>query len=107
METVSLYGFKARVARTFAERAKGLIGTKDLAADEGMLIEKCNAIHTFFMSFPIDAVFLDASDRVVKVVRGIKPWRPLAWGGWRAKKVLELKSPSAFRQTETSPRDRR
>lgn len=95
------------VARTFAERAKGLIGTKDLAADEGMLIEKCNAIHTFFMSFPIDAVFLDASDRVVKVVRGIKPWRPLAWGGWRAKKVLELKSPSAFRQTETSPRDMR
>lgn len=107
METVSLYGFKAMVARTFAERAKGLIGTKDLAADEGMLIEKCNAIHTFFMSFPIDAVFLDASDRVVKVVRGIKPWRPLAWGGWRAKKVLELKSPSAFRQTETSPRDMR
>jgi len=107
METVSLYGFKARVARTFAERAKGLIGTKDLAADEGMLIEKCNAIHTFFMSFPIDAVFLDASDRVVKVVRGIKPWRPLVWGGWRAKKVLELKSPSAFRQTETSPRDMR
>ena len=107
METVSLYGFKARVARTFAERAKGLIGTKDLAADEGMLIEKCNAIHTFFMSFPIDAVFLDASDRVVKVVRGIKPWRPLVWGGWRAKKVLELKSPSAFRQTETSSRDRR
>ena len=107
METVSLYGFKARVARTFAERAKGLIVTKDLAADEGMLIEKCNAIHTFFMSFPIDAVFLDASDRVVKVVRGIKPWRPLVWGGWRAKKVLELKSPSAFRQTETSSRDRR
>ena len=107
METVSLYGFKARVARTFAERAKGLIGTRDLAADEGMLIEKCNAIHTFFMSFPIDAVFLDASDRVVKVVRGIKPWRPLVWGGWRAKKVLELKSPSAFRQTETSPRDMR
>ena len=107
METVSLYGFKARVARTFAERAKGLIGTKDLAADEGMLIEKCNAIHTFFMSFPIDAVFLDDSDRVVKVVRGIKPWRPLVWGGWRAKKVLELKSPSAFRQTETSPRDMR
>lgn len=107
METASLFGFRARVARTFAERARGLIGTKDLAADEGMLIEKCNAIHTFFMSFPIDAVFLDASDRVVKVVRGIKPWRPLVWGGWRAKKVLELRSPSAFRQTETSSRDTR
>ena len=107
METVSLYGFKARAARTFAERARGLIARPRPADGEGMLIPRCNAIHTFFMSFPIDAVFLDASDRVVKVVRGIKPWRPLVWGGWRAKKVLELKSPSAFRQTETSSRDRR
>ena len=90
METVSLYGFKARAARTFAERAKGLIGTKDLPADEGMLIEKCNAIHTFFMSFPIDAYFLDGENRVIKAVKMVRPWRFLVWGGWRAKKVLEV-----------------
>ena len=92
METVDILGFRAKVARTFAERARGLIGTKDLAPDEGLLIEKCNAIHTFFMSFPIDAYFLDGENRVVKKVGGIRPWRFLVWGGWRAKKVLEVRS---------------
>jgi uncharacterized membrane protein (UPF0127 family) len=81
---------KVKIAKTFFERAKGLIGSKSLDADEGMLIEKCNAIHTFFMSFPIDAYFLDKSGNVVKSVKNIKPWTFFVWGGWRAKKVLEI-----------------
>ena len=80
------------VARTFAERAKGLIGVKSLPAGTGLLIPGCNAIHTFFMSMMIDATFLDRENRVVKVVRGIRPWRLLVWGGWRAVKVLETAS---------------
>ena len=94
MEIVEILGVKAKVARTFLQRAKGLIGTRSLLAGEGMLILRCNAIHTFFMSFPIDAIFLDREDRVVKIVRNIRPWRFLVWGGWRAVKVLELKSPN-------------
>ena len=92
METVEICGVRARVARTFAERAKGLIGTKDLPAGEGLLILRCNAIHTRFMSFPIDATFLDREDRVVKTVRKIRPWRLWVWGGFRAVKVLETRS---------------
>ena len=92
METVEICGVRARVARTFAERAKGLIGTKDLPAGEGLLILRCNAIHTCFMSFPIDATFLDRADRVVKTVRKIRPWRLWVWGGFRAVKVLETRS---------------
>ena len=92
METVEICGVRARVARTFAERAKGLIGTKDLPAGEGLLILRCNAIHTCFMSFPIDATFLDREDRVVKTVRKIRPWRLWVWGGWRAASVLETAS---------------
>ena len=92
METVTVCGVKARVARTFRARAKGLIGTKDLPAGEGLLILKCNAIHTWFMSFPIDATFLDRDGKVVKVVRNIRPWRFLVWGGFRAVQVLETKS---------------
>ena len=84
-----ILGFKAKVARTFWERTRGLIGTKSLASDEGLLIERCNAIHTFFMGFPIDAIFLDRNDRVVKTVRNIRPWTFFVWGGWRAVKVLE------------------
>ena len=96
METVEIFGIKAKVARTFLQRAKGLIGTRSLAAGEGMLILRCNAIHTFFMSFPIDAVFLDRGNNVVKIVRNIRPWRFVVWGGWRAVKVLELKSPCSL-----------
>ena len=92
MDTVEILGYRAKVARTFPQRAKGLIGTRSLAKDEGMLILKCNAIHTFFMRFPIDATFLDRQDRVVKVVRHIRPWRLFVWGGWRAVKVLETAS---------------
>ena len=57
-----------------------------------MLIKKCNAIHTFFMGYPIDAAFLDGSGAVVKKVRGIPPWRPIVWGGFRAVQVLETPS---------------
>ena len=89
MKTIEILGFRAKVARTFWERTRGLIGTKSLAPDEGLLIEKCNAIHMCFMSFPIDAYFLDKDDKVVKVVRNIPPWKLFVWGGWRARKVLE------------------
>ena len=86
---------KIRVARSFLERTRGLIGVKRLAPDEGLLIERCNCIHTFFMRFAIDATFLDKNGNVVKTVRGIKPWRPFIWGGWRARKVLETAAANA------------
>lgn len=89
METREVLGIKARVAKSFFERTRGLIGTKHLPQGEGMLIERCNAIHTFFMSFPIDVTFLDGKGGIVKQVRGVKPWRAIVWGGWRAKMALE------------------
>ncbi len=92
MERVQIQGVTAEVARTFFERARGLIGRKGLPEGEGLLILKCNAIHTFFMRFAIDATFLDKDDQIVKVVRNIRPWHPFVWGGWRAKKVLETAS---------------
>jgi len=89
METVDILGVHAVVARSLFARVRGLIGRSSLPSGEGMLILGCNAIHTCFMRFPIDATFLDADDRVVKVVRNIRPWRLFVWGGWRARKVLE------------------
>ncbi len=88
-ETVEIGGVTAEVARTLWARVKGLIGRSGLPPGKGMLILRCNAIHTFFMRFPIDATFYDREGRVVRIVRGIKPWRPFVWGGWRAVKVLE------------------
>ena len=88
-ETVEIGGVTAEVARSFRARLKGLIGRQDLPPGRGLLILKCNAIHTFFMRFPIDATFYDREDRVVKTVRDSRPWRLFVWGGWRAVKVLE------------------
>ena len=88
-ETVEIGGVTAEVARSFRARAKGLIGRRGLPPGRGLLILRCNAIHTFFMRFAIDATFYDREDRVIKVVRNVRPWRPFVWGGFRAVKVLE------------------
>ena len=82
-------GIRARVAKGFLARARGLIGRPPPAPGEGLLIPHCNAIHTFFMSYPIDATFLDKDGHVVKTVHNIRPWRPFVWGGFRARQVLE------------------
>lgn len=89
MRTVDTCGVRARVADGFLARAKGLIGSPPPPQGEGLLIPHCNAIHTFFMSYAIDATFLDKDGNVVKTVRNIRPWRPFVWGGWRARQVLE------------------
>ena len=86
-ETVN--GVDAEVAESAFERMRGLIGRDGLERGKGMLITKCNCIHTLFMRFPIDATFLDCKGNVVKVVRNIRPWRSWIWGGWRAASVLE------------------
>ena len=86
---------KIRVAKSFLQRLRGLIGTQSLAPDEGLLIERCNCIHTFFMRYAIDATFLDRDGNTVKVVRNITPWRLFVWGGWRARKVLETRATAA------------
>lgn len=88
-------GVRVRVARSMFARMKGLIGTRRLPPGEGLLILRCNAIHTFFMSFAIDATFLDRNDRVVKVVRNVRPWRLFVWGGFRASKVIETAAEGA------------
>ena len=89
-ETVEIGGVTAEVARSFWARLKGLIGRRGLPSGRGLLILRCNAIHTLFMRYPIDAVFLDRAGRVVRRVRGIRPWRFFVWGGWRAVQVLEI-----------------
>ena len=88
----TLHGIKIEVADSFPKRAKGLLGHTGLPSGEGLLIPKCNAIHTIGMRFPIDAEFLDRTGRTIRVVRDIPPGRPLIWGGWRARQVLETQA---------------
>ena len=79
---------RCAVASTPWARFVGLQFRRSIAADEGMLFPHTGSIHMFFMRFAIDAVFCDAELRVVKVVRGLKPWRTAGARG--AKTTIEL-----------------
>ncbi len=68
---------------------------KQLAAGEGLLIRPCSSIHMMFMRFRIDAVFIDAENRVTRVARDVPRWRGLAFGGRGAKAVIELPTSAA------------
>jgi len=80
---------KIEVADSPLSRGLGLIGRADFRAYNGMLLKNANAIHTFFVRFPIDVVFLDRDFKVVKTVENLKPFRfsPIVW---KAKHTLEL-----------------
>ena len=76
-------------------RLRGLLGRGGLEPDEGLLIRPAGSIHTLFMRFAIDAVFLDRELEVLRVVPGLAPWRTASRRGARA--VLELPSGAAAR----------
>jgi uncharacterized protein len=69
-------------------RMRGLMGRPGLPAGEGLLISPAPAIHTAFMRFPIDALFLDRTLRILDIVERLRPWRFASKRGARA--VLEL-----------------
>lgn len=78
-------------ADTFSSRLFGLIPRRCLGAEEGLWLEPCAMIHMCFMSFPIDAVFLDEEMKVLRVVADLKPWSFSPWVRG-ARGVLELPS---------------
>ncbi len=78
----------AEVADRPLRRMRGLMGRRGLVAGAGMLIVPAPAVHTAFMRFPIDVLFLDREMRVVKLVEELAPWRIARCRGARA--VLEL-----------------
>ena len=80
-------------------RLRGLLGRRGLAAGEGLLLRPAPSIHTWFMRFSIDAVFLSHDLEVVAVRPGLAPWRVAAARGARA--VLELPAGEAARRKVT------
>ncbi len=63
------------IADNFLKRLKGLMGRKALKKSEGLMLMSCNSIHTCFMRFPIDVVFLDMDFKVISLKKEVKPWR--------------------------------
>lgn len=89
----SLVSSQVVSAKTFFERSKGLLGQKQLDLDECLWIHNCNSIHTFFMKFAIDVLYVDKNLCVTKIDRNIKPWR-LSWGHFHSQSCFEFQSPS-------------
>ena len=76
------------VADTGPKRNKGLLGRNGLETGGGLWIVPCESVHTFFMRFPIDLVYLDRRNRVRKVRSAVGPWRVSAC--LSAHSILEL-----------------
>jgi len=74
---------------------RGLLGRSGLGTGEGMLFPRTGSVHTMFMRFPIDVVFLDAELRVLAVREAVPAWRAVKERG--AKVTLELGAGEAAR----------
>jgi len=78
-----------KIGNSLWQKTFGVMFWKNFGGYNGLLLPDTNAIHTFFVRFPLDLVFLDENNLVIKIVENLKPWRfsPIVW---RAKHTLEL-----------------
>jgi uncharacterized protein len=79
---------RCEVADGFLSRLRGLLGRKELPRGHGLLIKPSWSVHTWFMRFPIDVLFLDRELEVLKIRKHMRPWRMAA--RFRADSALEL-----------------
>lgn len=95
---------RLRVARSLWSRARGLLGSHQLPNGEGLLIEPCSSIHSFWMQYPFDALFLDRKGEVVHSISKMRPFR-VSRPVFSAHSVLELPA-GTIEATATIPGDR-
>ncbi len=81
------------VATAFVDRGVGLLKRASLNEQEGLWINPCNSIHTFFMKFSIDCIFVTKDLVVDDLVENVAPWK-VVFPRWRSRSVIELPSGS-------------
>jgi len=86
---------RVKVASNPWSRFWGLMGKRGLGEDEAVLIDPCYSVHTMFMRFPIDVVYLTKDNRVLKIADDMRPWR--------ADTALACPGPPVTSATPTSP----
>src|SRR5262249_19246427 len=95
--TRALIATAVELAETRRERRRGLLGRESLDPSAAWGLTPCAAVHTAFMRFPIDVVFLDREGVAVKLVNDLPPWRIAAAA--RARSVVELPAGSLRRHS--------
>jgi uncharacterized protein len=88
------------VASSARTRMKGLLGRRSMDPDEGLLLRPAGSVHTAFMRFPIDVVFLDRSLRVLRIAPHLRPWR---MSGQRGARIVVELAAGAAEQNGISP----
>jgi len=71
----SILADKAVIAAGVYQRVKGLLGRSSLQEGEALIIEPCRSVHTFFMRFAIDVLFVNKEGTVIRTLKQIKPYR--------------------------------
>jgi len=84
------------LANTFFKRLRGLMFRRHLAEAEALWLRPCNGVHTFWMLFAIDVIFLDRQLRIVKLVENMRPFR-LTAPHLAARSVVEMSAHSISR----------
>lgn len=83
------HSLHVRVADNFFQRLRGLMFSQTLPSQQGLLLMRCASVHTAFMRYPIDVLYLDGTGRVLKCVPNLRPWRTSASGlNWLAARRL-------------------
>lgn len=96
MKAGALYRGNDRVVETvwladdWFGRLRGLLGREPLPDGHGLLLSPCDGVHTFWMRYPLDVVFLDGGGRVLGWREQLRPWRACRHPG--AKATLELRA---------------
>jgi len=91
------------LANSFFKRIKGLLGRKDFLSDQAIILDPCNSVHTFFMHFTIDVLFVDKDYRVVEILPQLGPNR-ISRIYWHSSRVIEL-SAGRLSLTNTQAQD--
>lgn len=101
----TVLSYRTFQAVSFRDRLRGMIGRPfEQIGIDAMVFPSCSSIHTFFMTFPIDVIFLGADNAVLATRPGCRPWRPAIWCRG-AQSVIELPA-GALAHTGTMPGDR-
>lgn len=77
------------LADSLFRRIKGLLGRTTFDKGQALIIKPCNSIHTFFMRFPIDVLFVDKNNKIIQAIPGVRPFK-LTKIYFQANSVIEL-----------------
>jgi uncharacterized protein len=92
----TVLGEAIEVADTAVRRVKGLLGRECLEDGQGLLFKQCSSLHTLFMRFPIDILFIDRKGKVLRSRSDVTPFKFVA-APLRAQYALELPAGSIAR----------